>query len=557
MIGAATLEAFKDQQTRLKSLRDNGFNPEVVCVHAYQPLLKFIHRPWTVPVRLNLPWHLASSDLQFLHTRRFGPHPTFVDNDGAFLWMDAKLDRGLCDEFQGSIQGVHLSPAEGKFERHYIQYYHIPTQKPDAQLANLWHDIRLDVMNTLNGIRPSQWPSLWEGFPEQLTTKNISADGWFDVVFQLALRRFTGCPVQLSYLFPLDERLERVSDWNSSERPFLWNDPNPFPGWEFRIQNFATASIGAIGWLIANWPNDDLATKAQATRQSSDSAKEASPGQIVAAIDRHVRRLVHHTQKVKDLVLASTDEDQPTLEQVNSNAAMSGLLSCELNKAINDYDAEFWEALPSWRETRDEFWKVIGESRRLMAILATVGHGQFPTTFMLNALKVGTFWCKPRNWNEPAALIGRPVGFFAPDAGRDPFVLDDEEVRWVPCFDDVSLAVLREKLGSKVTVPVETSAMEVATESKPKAEITPATQPTIEERALAVLLANHGMSIAKIAERVPCDRSTLYRLNRFMAAYNANREAKILTPRSGFRTKGKDGSNDIEACADEQEVDFD
>ena len=112
MIGEFTRKALKRAKSNLKQLIKDGFNPEVVCVHAYQPLLKFIHDPSTVPVRLDLPWHMASSDLKSLHIRRCGPHPTFVDEDDALIWADERLDKALCDEFIGSIQGSHLPSAE-------------------------------------------------------------------------------------------------------------------------------------------------------------------------------------------------------------------------------------------------------------------------------------------------------------------------------------------------------------------------------------------------------------------------------------------------------------
>lgn len=283
MIGEVSRKALERAQANIQRLIEDEFNPEMVCVQAYEPLLRFIHDPWkTVPVRLDLPWHLASSDLQSLHIRNFGRPCEWLDpKNGSLLWVDFKLDRVFYDEFLGSIQGLSLTLANRSFERHFIQYYHNGVQTPKASINNSWKDIRLTLMNTLNGIQPSRWPSLWGDLPEYLTPCGITSDGWFDLVFQIALKGFPGCPVQLSYLHPLDENLRRQTDWNPFEHPFRWDDPEPFPGWEFRISNFATASINAIDWLIANWPNETSAVQPStspkpATKKTRQSIEESN-----------------------------------------------------------------------------------------------------------------------------------------------------------------------------------------------------------------------------------------------------------------------------------------
>jgi len=61
---------------------------------------------------------------------------------------------------------------------------------------------------------------------------------------------------------------------------------------------------------------------------------------------------------------------------------------------------------------------------------------------------------------------------------------------------------------------------------------------TREAKALALLVEHPGWSNTKIAERVPCNRTTLYRWPRFMAARD-QQEAARLERAKGMKKDGR------------------
>lgn len=254
-VAEKTLRRAQDQ---LQEFIKDGFNPEVVCVHAYKPLYEFIYQ-----YDIHLPLNFASLEIEGKNRSGGWPHGLWIPPVGMAIPEDyesrfsARVGVLLRSEFYrryaSSFQGRHVEPSQNSFERLYFEYY--PEQN-HAEFSSRWAACRSSLLKTLGGIRIEDWPTLWEGTPHNLLREGILLDGWFDLVFQLATKNIKGCSVRLNYQIPLDERLDRLTNWSSSKRPFQWDDPNPFCGWEFRIENFTDASIGAIDWLIANWPGD-------------------------------------------------------------------------------------------------------------------------------------------------------------------------------------------------------------------------------------------------------------------------------------------------------------